>query len=39
MIPIPIGNRGLFLSEDEADDLREELETVCHDAEVWGSEF
>ena len=36
MITIPIGNTVLFLSEDEADDLREELGTRCHAAELQG---
>jgi predicted nucleic acid-binding protein len=36
MITIPIGNTVLFLSENEADDLREELETCCHAAELRG---
>ena len=36
MITIPIGNTVLFLSEDEADELREELETCCHAAELQG---
>jgi hypothetical protein len=36
MITIPIGNTVLFLSEDEADDLREELGTRCHAADLQG---
>jgi len=36
MITIPIGNTVLFLSEDEADTLREELETRCHAADLQG---
>jgi hypothetical protein len=36
MIPIQFGNTVLFLSEHEADDLREELETSCHAAELQG---
>jgi hypothetical protein len=38
MITIPIGNTVLFLSEDEADDLRAELGTRCHAAELQGEE-
>jgi hypothetical protein len=38
MIIIPIGNTVLFLSEDEADTLREELETRCHAADLQGEE-
>jgi len=38
MITIPIGNTVLFLSEDEADVLREELETRSHAAELQGQE-
>jgi hypothetical protein len=36
MITIPIGNTVLYLSEDEADDLRDELGTRCHAAELRG---
>ena len=36
MITIPIGNTVLFLSEDEADDLNEELGTCCHAADLQG---
>lgn len=36
MITIPIGNTVLFLTEDEADDLGEELGTRCHAAELQG---
>ncbi len=36
MITIPIGNTVLFLSEDEADDLREGLGACCHAAELQG---
>jgi hypothetical protein len=36
MITFPIGNTVLFLSEDEADDLREELGTRSHAAELQG---
>ena len=36
MITIPIGNTVLFLLEEEADDLREELRAHCHAAELQG---
>jgi len=36
MITIPIGNTIFFLSEDEADDLRDEIEIRCHAAELQG---
>jgi len=39
MITIPIGNTILFLSEGEAVDLRQELGTRCHAADLQGEEI
>jgi hypothetical protein len=39
MITIPIGNTVLFLSENEEGNLREELETRCHAADLQGEGF
>ena len=36
MITVPISNTVLFLSEDEADNLREQLGIHCHAAELQG---